>query len=164
MKDKNFKTSFEADQSASTVFNAINNVQGWWSENVLGGTTHVNDEFLYQYKDAHMCRMRIIESVPDARVVWLVLENRFNFTEDKTEWVGNKIVFDISRKDGKTHLEFTQIGLVPEYECYEVCQDAWTSYIKGSLRNLVTTGKGNPNSKEHDLNQELIEKWGLPVK
>jgi hypothetical protein len=93
------------------------------------------------------------------------LENQFNFTEDQNEWKGNKIIFDISRKDNQTQLQFTQIGLTPSYECYNVCQDAWTSYLQGSLKDLITTGKGKPNTKEDDsLNKELIEKWGLPKK
>jgi len=38
------------------------------------------------------------------------------------------------------------LGLVPEYECYDICQNAWTNYIQNSLRNLIVTGKGQPNS------------------
>jgi hypothetical protein len=33
-------------------------------------------------------------------------------------------------------------------ECFEACSDAWGSYIKGSLRSLTATGKGQPNVKE----------------
>ena len=159
---ENFTTSILVDQSPKKVFAAINNVRGWWSENIQGSTTNLNDEFIYQYQDVHSCKMKIIESVPDKKIVWLVLENQFNFTKAKDEWKGNKIVFEITTKDGKTQLQFTQIGLVPEYECFNVCRDAWSSYIQGSLKELITTGKGKPNTKENDLNKELIEKWGLP--
>jgi hypothetical protein len=164
MENKNFTTKIVVDQSPKDVFNAINNVRGWWSENILGSTQKLNEEFIYNYKDVHVCKMRIVEFIPNKKVVWLVLENQFNFTEDKNEWKGNKIVFEISEKDGKTRLDFIHIGLVPEYECYTVCHDAWSSYIQGSLKNLITTGKGNPNTKENDLNKELVEKWGLPKK
>jgi hypothetical protein len=61
-------------------------------------------------------------------------------------------------------MQFTHEGLVPEHECYSVCQDAWTSYIQGSLKSLITTGKGKPNAKAGGLNAELVEKWGLPKK
>ena len=109
--------------------------------------------------------MKIIEFVPNKRVVWQVLENQFNFTKDHNEWKGNRIVFDITEKDGQTQLQFTQLGLTPDYECFNVCHDAWTSYIQGSLKDLITKGKGKPNTKEDDsLNKELIEKWGLPKK
>ena len=33
-------------------------------------------------------------------------------------------------------------GLVPEYECYDVCSNAWGNYITGSSRKLITAGKG----------------------
>ena len=41
----------------------------------------------------------------------------------------------------------TQVGLVPEYECFDICKGAWTTYIHNSLRSLITTGKGMPNGK-----------------
>lgn len=164
MENKSFKTSFEVDQSATQMFEAITNVRGWWSENIIGTTDQLNGEFIYQYKDVHQAKMRITEFVPGKKLVWLVLENQFNFTKDKNEWKGNEIVFEISEKNGKTQLHFEQVGLVPEYECFNVCSDAWTSYIQGSLKHLITEGKGKPNTKEQDLNKELIEKWGLPNK
>jgi uncharacterized protein YndB with AHSA1/START domain len=163
MKNQDFTTTITVNQSSKEVFDAINNVRGWWSEQVEGGTTKLNDEFLYHYKDVHIARMKLTELVPNKKVVWLVLNNHFNFTKDKSEWVNTKIIFEISEKNGKTELRFTHQGLVPEYECYNVCFDAWTSYIQGSLKNLITTGKGQPNPKEGGLNAELIEKWNLPV-
>ena len=34
------------------------------------------------------------------------------------------------------------------YECFNVCSDAWGRYIRGSLKSLIATGKGSPNQKE----------------
>jgi len=164
MNNSDFTTTFVVDQTPNEVFNAINNVRGWWSENVEGNTDKPGEEFLYYYKDVHISKMKIEEFIPGKKVVWLVLENHFNFTQDKTEWKGTRIIFDISEQEGKTELHFTHAGLVPEYECYDVCRDAWTSYIQGSLQSLITTGKGKPNAKEGGLNAELIEKWNLPKK
>jgi hypothetical protein len=148
MTTSDFNISFLVDQTSAEVFNAVNNVRGWWSERIDGGTDKLNDEFTYQRWDLHKCTMRLIEVIPDKKVVWLVLDNYFSFTEDKTEWIGTTIEFEITKKDGKTQLHFTHRGLVPAYECYDICFDAWTSYIKGSLKNLITTGKGQPNPKE----------------
>jgi hypothetical protein len=148
MKTANYTKTFTVDQSPKEVFDAINNPRGWWSENIEGGTTNLGDEWTYRYKDAHRCTMKVTEMAPNKKVVWHVLDNYFNFTQDKTEWKGTDVVFEIAKKGGKTEVHFTHVGLVPAYECYNVCSDAWGSYISGSLRNLIATGKGKPNPKE----------------
>jgi hypothetical protein len=160
MEPLNFTTTIVVDERPEQVFNAINNVRGWWSEEIEGGTENLNDEFVYHYKDVHRSKMKLIEVIPNKKVVWLVMDNYFKFTKDKSEWNGNKIVFEISRKEDKTRLQFTQLGLVPEYECYDICRDAWTNYITNSLRSLITTGQGQPNSKESEFDEQLLEQHG----
>ena len=147
MSNQNFTTTLLVNQTPKEVFNAINNVRGWWSEEIEGNTDKLNAEFKYHYEDAHRCKMKIIEFIPNEKVVWLVLDNYFKFTKDKSEWTDTKIIFEISEKDGKTQIQFTHQGLVPAYECYDICRDAWSNYIHNSLRSLITTGKGLPNSK-----------------
>jgi activator of Hsp90 ATPase-like protein len=148
MPDQSFTTAFSVDQTPQEVFNAINNVRGWWSEEIEGPTTGLGDEFLYHYQDVHRCRIKITESVPGKKVLWLVLDNHFNFTADKTEWKGTKVIFEIDNKGDKTELRFTHQGLVPQYECFNLCSNAWSTYINGSLRSLITSGKGLPNARE----------------
>ena len=162
MTTSDFTTTLLVDQTPKEAFDAINNVRGWWSENIDGGTDKLNDEFIYHYKDIHYCKIKLIELAPNQKVVWLVLDNYFKFTKDKNEWKGTKPIFDISKKDNQTQIRFTHEGLVPQYECYEICREAWTNYITDSLCNLITTGKGQPNSKEDDgFDAQLIEKWKL---
>ncbi len=157
MQNKNFTTSFLVDQSPEEVFSAVNDPRSWWSEEIEGNTDKLNAEFNYHYKDVHTCKMKITELIPGKKVVWLVLDNHFNFTKDEHEWMGNQIIFDLTEKDNKTKLQFTQLGLVPEYECYEICQNAWSNYINNSLRSLITTGKGQPNPKEGGFNEQLLQ-------
>lgn len=152
-----FTTAFVVDQSPEEVFNAVNNVRGWWSEEIEGNTEKLNDVFDYHYRDVHISKMKLIEVVPNKKVVWLVLENQFKFTKDQHEWKGNKIIFEINEKNGKTELRFTQQGLVPAYECFEICRDAWTNYIQNSLKSLITTGKGQPNHRESEFSRQLLE-------
>lgn len=148
MSNQDFSTTVAVNQSPARVFEAINNPRGWWSEEIKGITDRLNEEFDYHFRDVHSCKMKIIELVPEKRIAWLVLDNFFNFTNDKSEWIGNKIVFEIVPIGTKTEIRVTQHGLVPEYECYEICFNAWTGYVQNSLRNLVETGKGSPNPIE----------------
>lgn len=161
MENQDFTTTILVDQTPQEAFNAINNVRGWWSENIDGKTDQLNSEFAYQYKDVHRCKIKIIELVPAQKIVWHVLENYFNFIEDKSEWKNTKIFFEISKKDGKTAIQFTHQGLVPAYECYQICNDAWSHYIQDSLKSLIATGKGEPTLKEGQdgFDAKLLEKW-----
>jgi len=59
--------------------------------------------------------------------------------------VDTTIRFDLSPVDGGTELTFTHVGLVPSYECYDVCFDAWGFYIRTSLDELIRTGVGRPH-------------------
>lgn len=148
MKKQDFITNITVDQTPEEAFGAIKNLRGWWSEEIEGSTGNLGDEFTYRYKDVHSCRLKLVELVPNQRVVWLVVDNYFSFTEDKSEWKGTKLIFEVSRSGDKTEIRFTHEGLVPEYECFNVCSNAWGSYINGSLPSLIATGKGHPNQKE----------------
>jgi hypothetical protein len=148
MNNQDFTATISVERTPEEAFDAINNVRGWWSENIEGGTEKLGDEFTYRYKDVHSCKIKIAELIPGKKVVWHVLDNRFNFTKDKNEWTGTDVIFEVSKKGNKTEVRFTHRGLVHEYECFDVCSNAWGSYINGSLRSLITTGKGKPNPKE----------------
>lgn len=163
MEQRNFEVSMVVDQSPEKVYDAINNVRGWWSENIEGLTDQPKTEFLYHYKDVHACKIEVAELANNKKVVWKVLENQFSFTKDPNEWVGNELVFDITPKGDQTQVTFTQIGLTPVDECYDVCNDAWTGFITNSLRKLIATGKGEPTPKDTEwgFNESLIEKWNL---
>jgi uncharacterized protein YndB with AHSA1/START domain len=143
-----YSTSFTVDHSPEEVFNAINNIRGWWSKAVEGDTDKLGAVFYYHFQDVHHCVIKITEFVPGKKVVWHVLFNQFNFVKDKTEWTNNDITFEIAKKGDETELSFTHVGLVPTYECYDVCSDAWGTYIKHSLHDLIATGKGQPNPIE----------------
>jgi hypothetical protein len=147
MTTPDFSTTILVDESPEIAFEAITHVRGWWSEEIEGDTQKLNDEFRYHFEDVHRSHIKLIEVIPNKKVVWLILENYFKFTEDKTEWTNTKVVFDITAKDGQTEVRMTHVGLVPEYECFEICQGAWTNYIQNSLQSLITTGKGQPNGK-----------------
>ena len=150
LDNQNFTTTLLVDQTPREVFNFVNTVRGWWSEEIEGSTDKLNDEFIYQYKDVQYCKIKLIEVIPDKKVVWLVTYNYFNFVKDQSEWTGTKVRFEISQQGNKTQLLFTHEGLVPEFECYGVCSPAWTHYVRDSLLSLITTGKGHPNQKESD--------------
>jgi len=146
MKNENFTITFSVDPTSKQVFDAINNVRGWWSGEVEGETDKLGAEFTYRYKDVHRTTQKITELVPGKKVVWHVTDSDLTFVKEKDEWTGTDIIFDISTKDGKTEVRFTHAGLAPQIECYGNCSNAWSVLIKGNLRNLITTGKNQPDA------------------
>jgi len=142
MKKQDFTTTIVVDQTPKQVFNAINNPQAWWSGEIKGSTDKLNDEFTYRYKELHLSKQRIVEMIPDQKVVWLVTESKINYAEDKKEWTDTKISFEISEQDNKTQLRFTHLGLVPEIECFDSCSNSWSQLIQQGLFSLITIGKG----------------------
>ena len=155
MTGRNYITSFTVTQSPREVFDAINNVRGWWSGEIDGNTDQLGAEFTYRYQDLHRSTQKITEFVPGKKIVWHVVDSSINFVKDRAEWNNTDIIFDITRKGDKTEVRFTHSGLIPAFECYGDCSGAWGSYINNSLRDLITTSKGEPNKKEKAVRKAL---------
>ncbi len=148
MTDHSFTTTISVDRTARDAFAAITNVRGWWTEDIEGGTAQVGDVFRYRAQDVHQCTIRVTEVVPGRKVSWLVLDNYWDSVEDTTEWANTTITFDIAEHDGQTEVRFAHRGLVPQYECFELCSTAWGFFVNTSLRELITTGTGRPNGRD----------------
>lgn len=154
-EDQSFSTSITVDQSPHDVFEAVTNVRGWWSDTIVGETTAQGDEFEFEVKDVHYSKQRLVEVIPDRRVVWLVTEANMTFIEDHDEWKGTKVIFNIVPEGDKTKLVFTHEGLVPAIACYKACMPAWTQYIEHSLKQLIETGVGDPNLEGRTIEKPI---------
>src|SRR5690606_22219092 len=95
MSDQNYTATIMVNQSLETAFNAIKNFRAWWSEDIEGPTDKLNEAFFYHYKDVHLCKIKLIEMIPNRKLVYLVLDNQFSFTKDKNEWINTKLIFMI---------------------------------------------------------------------
>jgi len=140
--EQDFTTTIRVDQTPMEAFDAINNVRAWWPGEIEGNTTKLNDEFTYRYKKIHYSKQKLVEVIPGRKVAWLVTDSSLSFVENKTEWTGTKIIFDISEKNNKTEIRFTHQGLIPKYECFDSCSNAWSEIIRNGLRRLISKGKG----------------------
>jgi hypothetical protein len=143
MKTTDFTITILVDKTPKEVFETINKVRGWWTgkPGIEGSTGNLGDEFTYRYEPHHFSKQKIIEFIPGKKIAWNITDSTINFVDDKNEWTGTNIIFDISKRNGKTEVRFTHVGLVPGIECYDGCSNAWGSYINSSLRNLINSGK-----------------------
>jgi hypothetical protein len=138
MKEQDYTEIITVDATPSKAFAAINNVTQWWTKDLTGSSRKLNDEFTVQFGDVHTSTQRLVEVVPDKKVTWLVTDSKLNFLkQNKNEWTGTKISFEIFEQNNKTHVRFTHHGLIPKIECFNDCSNAWSGYIRGSLLNLI---------------------------
>jgi hypothetical protein len=147
MQNQDYTATLLVGQPPEEVFAAIINIRGWWSEDIEGNTDKLDQEFMY--RDKHLrAKMKITELIPGKKIVWHILESQMDDIKDVTEWDDTKLIFEITKKDDKTKIQFTHLGLIPEFDCYTVCSKAWDFYITSSLQRLITTCKGEPIKKE----------------
>ena len=146
MNNQNFSVTLLVDQTPEEVFNAVINVRKWWSgyyaEEIVGSTEKLNDEFSFNAGGgAHYSKQKLVEVIHGKKIVWLVTDSELSFLEKTNEWMGTKIIFEISKKVGQTQLIFTHEGLVPKIECYDSCSPAWSQYLQNKLLPLVKSSK-----------------------
>jgi hypothetical protein len=145
MNTQDFSTAILVDQSPEEVFNAINNVRGWWSGEIEGVTDTPGAEFTYTVPGIHFSKQKITEFIPGEKIAWAVVDATLSFVEDKSEWKGTSIHFDITKKGTKTEVRFRHVGLAPKFQCYKDCSNAWGLLINGNLKKLIATGEPQPS-------------------
>jgi uncharacterized protein YndB with AHSA1/START domain len=131
---KNFTYSFTSSKKPEEVFEILLDIPKWWTgkyeETLKGKSKKVNDEFTFKAGGgAHYSKQKLIELIPNKKIVWLVTDSKLAFINDTSEWIGTKICFNISTEGNKTKVTFTHDGLVPEIECYDACSGGWTQYL-----------------------------------
>jgi hypothetical protein len=144
-----YTINIEVASTPKEVFNVINDVPKWWIREAGGITTefegessNLNDVFILRHGDKHYSKHQLIELIPLKKVVWLVTESKLTWIkENKEEWTGTKMVFEVFRLAKKTKVIFTHEGLVPELDCYEHCVHFWDRVIKGWLFDFMHSGK-----------------------
>src|SRR5688500_687350 len=109
MTKDSFTTIFTVSQSPEAAFAAIINPRAWWSGMHEGTSVRLGDTFTYRYEDIHYSKQVVTEFVPARRLALHVTEGTLNFVDDKTEWVGTTITFDIAKKGDKTEIVFTHV-------------------------------------------------------
>jgi len=148
LDEQGFQIRLVLDAPLENAFSCINDVTKWWTENLEGESQKLGDQFSIRFGDVHYSKQKLVEFLPNFKVVWLVTESTLSFVSRKSEWTGTRIEFEVHDLGSKTEFLFTHKGLVPEIECYNGCSGAWAGYIEGSLVELILTGKGKPEEKE----------------
>lgn len=146
MAAQDYSSSITANISAVEATNRISRVADWWSVKATGPSSKTGDAFNINWGDTWL-DISVAELVPGKKVIWFVTDCNLGFIEDKKEWKGTRIVFDISSNGAETTVTMTHVGLRPSVECYGVCETGWNFYILESLQNLLKDNRGFPDQR-----------------
>lgn len=141
---QNYHSSITVHNTAKEAFESITRVSEWWATNFEGASQKLNDIFTVHFGKTFVT-FKIIEVVPDKKIVWKVEDCYLDWLKDTKEWMNTKMLWEISTKNNQTQISFTHIGLVPEIECYDNCVKGWDFFVKESLYKLVTQNQGLPD-------------------
>jgi hypothetical protein len=143
MKKQDYHTSISANVSAEEAFEAINNVSAWWAKNFDGFSQSLHDIFTVRFGETFVT-FEITEFVPGKRVVWQVTDCYLHWINDKTEWNGTSILWEVTPEGDGVRVDMTHRGLVPDAECFEDCQTGWNHHIGESLLKYLNESVGMP--------------------
>lgn len=142
MERSNFSITISGNQAPAEVFESILRFRAWWSgyysEEFSGQAENIGDVFEFKAGEGqHYSKQKLIELIPGKKIAWLVTDSRLSFLEQKDEWTGTKLIFEISPAGNNTQVKFIHEGLTPRSECYDACAPAWTQYIQNKLQSLI---------------------------
>src|SRR5690606_36242233 len=107
MQTNNFTYSFESTKSPETIFALLLDVKKWWvgfhEETISGDSQKPNDVFSFKAGGGmHDTVQKLVELIPNQKIVWLVTESNLSFLKETDEWHGTKIRFDLAPSGHKT--------------------------------------------------------------
>jgi Activator of Hsp90 ATPase homolog 1-like protein len=145
-RTKDYTGTITVSATPKEVFDALTaRILDWWTQTTEGNAGKISDVFTVRFGKTYKT-FKVTDLVPNDTVVWQCIDSYINatFFQNKKEWTGTKIVWEIFSERHSTHLRMTHIGLNPGIECYDVCEKGWGTFMNESLYKLLNTGKGLP--------------------
>lgn len=142
MEKTDFTVTLSSIKTPTGIYQTLLNVRSWWSglydEEFIGNSEKINDVFTFKAGGgAHYTEQKLVELMPNKKIVWLITKANLTFLENTKEWVGTKLIFEISEKGEKNEVKFIHEGLNYTSECYDSCAPAWTQYLQTRLFPLL---------------------------
>jgi hypothetical protein len=143
MTAKDYQCKIQASVSAKDAYDKIARVSEWWAKDFGGSARKLGDTFTVHFGETFV-DFKISEAVPDSRIVWQVVNCNIPSLQDKTEWNGTSVAWDVSLGNGTTTVMLTHHGITPDVECYGMCQKGWNGAVQNSFLQFLNVGRGMP--------------------
>ncbi|HXB42468.1 MAG TPA: SRPBCC domain-containing protein [Puia sp.] len=138
-KPANYTVAIEIPKSPNDVFTHLIDLAKWWPEDFAGEDIKLNSEFVFSTGDSHYSKNKVIEFLPNKKLVWLVTESIRK--TDNYDWTGTKMIFDLTPKGDNTIVKFTYDGVVLENETDRLVQICDMT-LKEMFYNFIANAQG----------------------
>jgi len=122
------------------VYDAVatkNGISEWWTRDGVRGASREGSKLEFFFGQPEPAAvMDVTRLDPKGHVAWSCVGGA-------DEWVGTKLTFDLSEKDGETVVLFTHADWREPSEFMAHCSARW-AYFLLSLKGVLETGKGTP--------------------
>lgn len=143
MKAQDYRAEIVARVPTHEAFERIGHVSEWWTKDVTGRSTRVGDTFTVRFGETFV-DFEVAELILEQMLVWKVTDCNLHWIENKKEWKGTSLVWEVFPGAERTIIRLTHRGLTPGVECYDTCVKGWDFYFGESLLKLLAQGKGLP--------------------
>lgn len=143
----NYTATITASADVETARNAIlKEMHLWWSDRIdlsEGG-------FTIRFNNSHVTFSFEEPCRPESQLVWrctdanMIIEN----VADTTEWLGTRLIWDITTLPDGSEISLTHEGLNESLECLDVCTRGWEHYFETSLKAHLSGDIPSPQT--HD--------------
>jgi uncharacterized protein YndB with AHSA1/START domain len=116
----------------------IDGLAGWWTDDT-SGSGEVGGVLRFRFPPGGF-DMEVVETQPDKRVSWRVVEG-------PDDWLGTTIDWDLRRDGDYTIVMFKHQGWERPVEFMHHCSTKWATYLM-SLKTFVETGAGAPAPRD----------------
>lgn len=148
----NYAATIDVAASPAQSFEAIaTQMDQWWTKTTEGQLLSIGDRVKVIFpphfgfwtfeavtiEPSHLISMRCV----DARHS---VEGQPETIEQ--EWMGTLIHWQFDTLDSGTRISLIHDGLTPQLDCWEICQDGWNHFFKGSLKDFLDGTEPSPHS------------------
>ncbi|WP_299272956.1 SRPBCC domain-containing protein [uncultured Psychroserpens sp.] len=130
--DLNYQKQITVAATAKTIFKALTeDIHLWWSK-TSASSQNEGGQFTVHFENGHWWTFKILEFRPDHEIIWKCIDGEPDFNK---EWIGHVLHWLIKETESKTTIQFHQVGLTPQIECYDICSTTWDMFITERLKD-----------------------------
>jgi len=130
--DSNYQQQIIVSSTLKDAFKALTeDIHLWWSKTSESNQKQ-GGQFTIHFENGYWWTFKILKFIPYQEIVWKCIDGEPDFNK---EWIGHILQWKIEDHDSKIKINFHQIGLNPDIECYDVCTKTWDMFITEKLKS-----------------------------